>query len=793
MRLRNWLALFPTCLLAACAMAGEGPSSFKKADLAALPPNTWVQVGKETDMNKFLCSAWYLPASDEFLMWGKSGGGKDVCPKYDVETFDLRGQAWKSSFPKGKEEGWADGRFPNWTHWGYSPTGQEKCPIVKGASDRAVGGYASTNQVRFVEAEGVTRPTRCPTFHQGTYDTKRDRMLFFVGGKTFSYEPRERMWKDLKPAAAPLGCEALVWASLCYDPLNDQAVLFGGGMALNTWGGAKTWLYDCAANEWRRPELKIEPPLRCNACMVYDSKNKLIVLFGGDDQAKALNDTWVYDVNLREWSERKPATARPPARHYAAAFVEKHGVALFCGPEEKSGTFNTWTYDAARNVWTPIKGTVPAAEWLSCDYSTKDDAVVLVSAGSTSWEAPRMTYLYRLDPASAAQPRPGAAPGTPAWKAAGQRKSLLAAPPADRKAIEEKLKAMPVNEWVDADPPGAANNKTWTDCTLDTDKGVILYYGGGHSGYSGTDVAHYDVGENRWSLSYDPEFPPYLEGTNRTVFGWAYNLHPWSEHTRRWYAYDPVSKMMVYAREGGDLVGRTAWLGKDGRKAVKITGADNWVYDPAKRKFCEPTFDRPWSTNDGTCLVTTPKGVHALSAGKLWLCTVEKQGEGEDETRVAKWSLLSDKGPATGSECDPTLYDSKRNRLVSMVLRKTGPEMWCFDLGAGTWSKADCKGSWTTSREACYIPEEDVIFQVTYAAEGKPSVQQVYRCASSEWVQADIPLPKKGRPQASWDTSLAWDPVHKVVVLINEMGCGEPTTTFLLRYDDKQVKLAGNR
>jgi len=722
-------------------------------------------------------------------MWGRIGGAKEVFEKYDVETFDLKTCAWKSSFPKGKEEAWSGGRFPNWTQYGYSPTGTEKCPMLKDARDYVVSGYSAANRVDFVEAEGVARPTRCPTFHQATYDTKRDRLLFFVGGKTFSYDPKERLWKDLKPANAPPGCEALVWASLCYDPVNDQAVLFGGGMALNTWGGAKTWLYDCAANEWRRPDLKIEPPLRCNARMVCDPKNKLIVLFGGDDQARALNDTWVYDLAKREWFERKPQVAPPPAGRYAATFIEKHGLVLLCGPEEKPKTCSTWTYDAARNLWTPVKGIVPAEDWLSCDYSAKDDAVVLVATGSIGWYAPRTTYAYRLDPATAAEQRPGAAVGTVIWKHEGQRKSLLAAPPADRKAVEEKLKNLPANEWVDADPPSAATNKTWSDCTIDTDKGVILYYGGGHSAYSGTDVAHYDIGENRWSLSYDPEFPPYLESTNRTVFGWAYNLHPWSEHTRRWYAYDPVSKMMIYARQGGDLRGRSLWLGKDGKKEVKAAGAENWVYDPAKRRFHEPTFDRPWGTDDGTCLVTTPKGVCALSAGRLWLCKVEKQGQSEDETCVARWTQVSDKGPATGSECDPTVYDSKRNRLVSMVSRKAGPEMWFFDLGGGGWTKADCKGKWEPSREACYLPEEDVIFQITYAGDKKPSVHQVFRCASGEWVQPEIALPKKGVPPANWDTSLAWDPVHKVVVLINEMGFGAAATTFLLRYDDKKAKL----
>jgi hypothetical protein len=331
-------AFVPLCLLGTPAPAGEPAVSFTKVEPGALPANTWVPVGKETDLNKFLCSAWYLPATDEFMMWGRIGGDKQVFEKYDVEVFDLKSCAWRNSFTKGKEEAWSGGRFPNWTQHGYSPAGNEKCPMVKDARDNVVGGFVQINRVDFVEAEGVARPTRCLTFHQATYDTKRNRLLFFAGGRTFSYDPKERVWQDLKPAAAPAGCETLVWASLCYDPVNDQAVLFGGGMALNTWGGAKTWLYDCAKNEWRRPELKVEPPLRSNARMVCDTRNKLIVLFGGDDQAKALNDTWVYDLAKREWAERKPALAPPPAFRYAATFVAKHGLVLVCGPEEQAKT-----------------------------------------------------------------------------------------------------------------------------------------------------------------------------------------------------------------------------------------------------------------------------------------------------------------------------------------------------------------------------------------------------------------------------------------------------------------------
>jgi hypothetical protein len=49
------------------------------------------------------------------------------------------------------------------------------------------------------------------THHQAAYDTKRDRLVCFVGGKTFAYDPKKREWTDLA-ATPPTGCDALAWA-----------------------------------------------------------------------------------------------------------------------------------------------------------------------------------------------------------------------------------------------------------------------------------------------------------------------------------------------------------------------------------------------------------------------------------------------------------------------------------------------------------------------------------------------------------------------------------------------------
>jgi hypothetical protein len=72
-----------------------------------------------------------------------------------------------------------------------------------------------------------------------------------------------------------------------------------------------------------------------------------------------------------------------------------------------------WTYDVAANKWQPLKGRLSnrRMEWVSCDYSPRDDVVLLAAPGVGTW-------VYRLDPATAADPDPKrqtAEPGAWVW------------------------------------------------------------------------------------------------------------------------------------------------------------------------------------------------------------------------------------------------------------------------------------------------------------------------------------------------------------------------------------------
>jgi len=781
------------CACVALAATASAAGEEARTGIASLTPNTWVEISQSAKPPMAYCSTWYAPTTDEFIMWGKIGGHRSVSRQYEVQTLSLADAepAWRESFPQEKEATWSNGRFPNWGCHCHRLRAEQRAtlkgPWLETVFDRWVGS-GRTNVVSFATTDGVLRPTRCPTYHQGTYDTRRNRVLYYAGGRTFAYDPKERLWTDLK-AKPPLACDGLLWASLCYDPVGDQAVLFGGGFALTPWGGARTWIFDCKTNEWHRPTIKdgTEPPLRCSAQLVYDSKNKVMVLFGGDAQTTFLADTWVFDPASLEWTERKPRTSPPPLDRYAACFIEKHGVVfLVTAPRRIRGRRYSlgaaWTYDAAANEWTPLKGRLPSKhmEWISCDYSPRHDAVLLAAPGVG-------TGVYRLDPATATDDDPkrrGVPPGT--WvfnsRSAGQMKSILGAPPPDRTATEKALTDLPVNTVIDSRYPGILVSKTWSTAVIDSDRGVVLYTGGGHSGYKGNDIALYDLGTNRWSFQAPPSFMPFLYNYNGALFGWGYGFRPTSQHTYRWYCYDPASRTMVYCpRHLGIRNGMTVLLDDDPAKAFmydrKTHGDFTWIYGPAGNRLYRPVPGRPFGNSWSLALVGTPKGVFAKAGRALYLGAVTVEGRKAD----IRWTLVDSSGPAVpkgyGGEFQPLIYDSKRKRLLYLVGGKdVAVRVYEHPLEAGAWRLLETTGPTRNSREVVYDTANDCL--ISMPARGL----MVMDCTTNEWHRLDVTMPK-----GSYGTecALVYDPVHEVCVMLIPHSFSGKLGVYLFRYDPK--------
>ncbi|HOX07993.1 MAG TPA: kelch repeat-containing protein, partial [Planctomycetota bacterium] len=221
--------------------------------------------------------------------------------------------------------------------------GKWKNDLPKGAEDRG-GETGNVKDVNFkspyfemADTGGLVRPNRRHTYMWYHYAAPpwEGKVYALICGHTLCYDPKERTWKDTKAAAGPMpevgGRGGLSWSAMCADPVNKEILLFGGCGVLTPDGSPGTWVYAVEKNEWRKLDLKTEPPPRALAPMVYDPATKKIVLFGGDRLDQLYADTWVYDCASRTWEEKKPALSPSPRFGHALLRLPKSGKIVLLG------------------------------------------------------------------------------------------------------------------------------------------------------------------------------------------------------------------------------------------------------------------------------------------------------------------------------------------------------------------------------------------------------------------------------------------------------------------------------
>jgi len=754
--------------------------------LSGAPPNTWTLIhGEGNAGGKAFAQAVFAGNVGRLYLWGTGGSrpARNVYERYELECLDPAAPAWRPAFPASRQGRWTNENFPPFRIYGQS--GPDGLKHDEGPRLQVVGGYHATNRVRWWDFDGVRRPSPVHTFHMACWDTKRSRILYYSDGCTFALDPRTNTWTDLAPPDHPTTCRTVAWASMAYDAGSDRVFLFGGGLATNPAGGAPTWLYDCEGNVWRRPDLETEPPLRCNGALVYEPATRSIVLFGGYDQAAALGDTWLFDCRTDRWRKQTPAVAPPPMFAPAAAPVPGTGKVLVCGNDARkvrwhhqtstSAVKETWLYDPGDGTWTPLSDglRLPGYRWLTAAPSGRPGVVLLVAFGPE-----RRTYALRYDPDADAADLPGAPPGTVAWKYPEQKASLENAPPPDPDTRAKALESLPTNTFVDAKPPGLLISKTWSTATIDTDGSEVLYTGGGHSGYSGNDVARYSIAANRWTLDFPPRFPPFLESTNAGIFGWSYSTWPFSQHTYLWYTYDPASKTMVYLARPNLMDGVEVRLTDDPGDVfvynAKEHGYASWVYDSATKQIHRPDFGRPFANPWHLALCGTPRGVYAMCKGSLY------HGRVDRDAGTVAWRLVDSDFPEPRNaikyhyEFQPLLHDAKRDRLVLLKGDAHRVDVYARPLADdGAWQPLDTTGTAAIGREAVLILRHDTILWLADKALFRLDL------ARRRMDRLDVPMPDG---LYTHECAFVYDPRHDVCVALIPAKFTGPMQTFLFRY-----------
>jgi hypothetical protein len=182
------------------------------------------------------------------------------------------------------------------------------------------------------------------------YDSRRKRFVAFGGsgksgalGETWEYDGTE--WTKM-PATGPSPRQAIAMA---YDEARGRTVLFGGlgdaprGTRPPTLGD--TWEYD--GTRWMKVS-DTGPSPRGTAGVTYDSKRKMVILFGGMSADGFMGDTWAWDGS--RWTRLSETGPEPRGMGYMAYDAKRDRVVLFGGRKgwPDGDLDDTWEWDGAR-------------------------------------------------------------------------------------------------------------------------------------------------------------------------------------------------------------------------------------------------------------------------------------------------------------------------------------------------------------------------------------------------------------------------------------------------------------
>lgn len=101
--------------------------------------------------------------------------------------------------------------------------------------------------------------------------------------ETWTYDPRQNLWKNMQPAVQPAGVPG---GGLAYDPFNKVLLLQTGKQTLQYGGPADsiTWTYDARTNTWTDLKISNGPGNPWVGAMDYDPEHNAFVLFNFADK-----------------------------------------------------------------------------------------------------------------------------------------------------------------------------------------------------------------------------------------------------------------------------------------------------------------------------------------------------------------------------------------------------------------------------------------------------------------------------------------------------------------------------
>jgi Galactose oxidase, central domain len=637
---------------------------------------------------------------------------------------------------------------------------------------------------------------------------------------------RHAWYRDPKGAGTEAERNAVSARLAALTKLPGMGKLAGAADGVGKLVGAKRLLeaLRAARTLYRRLEEATEaaspvPPARRNSPLVMDSRNKVMVLFGGDHDDYTTNDTWVLDLAKRRWRRAQPKLAPGPRAGHGLVYLPECGkIALFDGYRHNStrgyrahqaGLLpqrELWLYDVEADEWKlatswPLTDkTLPRRAGVrglgffgyGSDYRAmaiaadgKDKLIFVGASGKLHSKQGRYgknyhnaTWVLAVDAGkvdAAGTAKLGVKPNT----RFGRKSISLAAYCEDpAPARPAGLDALKPNVWtLLARPPRVPYNSQrrcpYGTAAWNPDGDELLHWGGGHCATSTSVVSHWSPASNRMVSAYDHDEP---YGSNGGGPG-AYSLmgRPWVDtHAYQAYGYDPKNKVMLL-----------------------LKGRSTFLYDPARMAWLPRKVKNPF---DGHCytghIIPTPHGAVAWAGTTGYM---GRSGRGLWLFDGQAWKNIAKPGtaPVANVDSSASCYDSGRDRVLLFPNRgkAVGPiKSYSFKTGKLETVTPENPELVPKLRGAEVVYVEHCNWMVVlYTQKDKAgrACHPVYDCKANKWrlLYAGSLSVGKGRTQGveGRGRGMVYDARRKLVYVMTEQG-----DAYALKVDPKTADSPGD-
>lgn len=230
--------------------------------------------------------------------------------------------------------------------------------------------------------------------HTAVYNSASNRMIVFGGGlgltspcandtwvlENANGKPGSPAWAQLSPSGSAPSPRILHTG--VYDAGSNTMIVYGGLDCFSTFfgdvwvlsnadgtGGTSTWSQLLPAGSG--------PGGRENHNAVYDSKNNIMIVFGGSSASAAFNDVWTLSHangqgGAPAWTQLSPSGSLPTARAASSSVYDpgKNTMTVFAGSDITGNLNDTWVLSHANGLggtpaWTQLSGgsTTPEARF----------------------------------------------------------------------------------------------------------------------------------------------------------------------------------------------------------------------------------------------------------------------------------------------------------------------------------------------------------------------------------------------------------------------------------------------